>query len=83
MYNDSEYNKEIENVAAIPQTELKTVEKEIGFSYKQGIEELIYALVTCHLDISFALIKLSQYSSNPALIHFTVVKGIYQYLKDM
>ena len=53
----------------------------MGFSYKQGIGELIYALVTCRPDISFALIKLSQYSMKPARLHFEALKGIYQYLK--
>ena len=82
MHNDIEFNKNIENATPIPPLELKSVEKEMGFSYKQGIGELIYALVTCRPDISFPLIKLSQYSTKPARLHFEAVKGIYQYLKD-
>ena len=82
MHHDAEYNKQIEQAEPIPDKELKSIEKEMGFSYKQGIGELIYALVTCRPDISFPLIKLSQYSSKPARIHFEAVKGIYQYLKD-
>ena len=38
-------------------------------------------MVTCRPDISFPLIKLSQYSSQPALIHFEAVRKIYAYLK--
>ena len=82
MHHDPEVNKQIEEAEPIPQDELKLVEKEICFSYKQDIGELIYALVTCRPDISFPLIKLSQYSSKPAKIHFEAVKGLYQYLKD-
>ena len=82
MHHDPEFNKTIEEAEPIPNDELKLVEKEFGFSYKQGIGELIYALVTCRPDISFPLIKLSQYSSKPARIHFDAVKGLYQYLKD-
>jgi hypothetical protein len=40
-----------------------SMEHEMGFGYRQGIGELIYALVTCRLDISFSVIKLSQYST--------------------
>ena len=50
------------------------------FGYRQAIGELIYALVTCHPDISFPVIKLSQYSTRPTAIHFEAVKNIYRYL---
>ena len=49
-------------------------EKHYGFSYRQAIGELIYAMVTCRPDISFPLIKLSQYSANPSAEHFKAVK---------
>ena len=51
------------------------------FNYRQAIGELIYAMVTCHTDISFPLIKLSQYSINPAREHYMVVQEIFQYLE--
>ena len=82
MHNDSTYNKDIETVTPIPEKELNLIEKEMGFSYKQGIGELIYALVTCQSDVSYALIKLSQYSTRPARLYFEAVRSIYQYLKD-
>ena len=47
----------IEEANPIPEKELKNVEKEYGFGYNQGIGELIYALVICHPDISFAPYK--------------------------
>ena len=82
MHNDIAYNTSIETAEAIPTSELPSIEKEFGFSYKQGIGELIYAMVTCRPDISYPLIKLSQYSTKPARVHFEAVRNIYQYLKD-
>ena len=82
MHNDRTYNKSIETSDPISPSELPSVEKEFGFTYKQGIGELIYAMVTCRPDISYPLIKLSQYSTKPARIHFEAVQSMYQYLKD-
>ena len=39
-------------------------------------------MVTCRPDISFPLIKLSQYSSKPAKNHFEAVKQLYLYLQS-
>ena len=38
-------------------------------------------MVTCCPDISFPLIKLSQYSSNPAEEHYEALKHIFRYVK--
>ena len=82
MHNDAEYNKKVEKAEPIPESELTSIEKEFGFTYKQGIGELLYAMVTCRPDISYPLIKLSQYSTKPARIHFEALRTMYQYLKD-
>ena len=37
-------------------------------------------MVTCRPDISFQVIKLAQYSTKPARIHFEAVKHLYKYL---
>ena len=37
-------------------------------------------MVTCRLDISFPIIKLAQYSTKPAKIHFQAVQEIFRYL---
>ena len=78
MHNDVTYNRDIETAIPITHTEISSIEKEFGFSYKQGIGELIYAMVTCRPDISYPLIKLSQYSTKPSRIHFEAVQSIYQ-----
>ena len=49
-------------------------------NYRQAIGKLIYAMVTYRPDISFPLIKLSQYSDNPAEEHYIAVKDIFHYL---
>ena len=65
----------------LTETQRETLEKKLGFTYRQAIGELIYALVTCRPDIYFACIKLSQYSSAPSLAHFeALIKHLYKYL---
>jgi hypothetical protein len=49
--------------------------------YWQGIGEILYVLVTCRPDILFATIKLSQYLTRPALIHYEALKEVYRYLQ--
>ena len=79
---DKDYNKFIESATPLDDKELQTCEKEFNFTYRQGIGELVYAMVTCRLDISFPLIKLIQYSSAPSRKHFKAVHGIFTYLRQ-
>ena len=81
MSEDTAYNRKIENATPLSKQDMATLEVKYGYSYRQAIGELIYAMVTCRPDISFALIKLSQYSASPAEEHFTAVHNIYKYLK--
>jgi hypothetical protein len=53
---------------------------KMKFNYRQAIGELIYAMVTCRPDISYPIIKLSQYSANPNEIHYKAVINIFRYL---
>ena len=80
MSEDSDYNRQIEGAIPLEQKQLQLAEKEYGFSYRQALGELIYTMVMCRPDISFPLIKLSQYSAAPALSHFKAIQGIYNYL---
>ena len=81
MRTDSTYVHNLETAEPMLQAERVAYESTLGFSYRQAIGEIIYALVTCRPDISFAAIKLSQYSAAPARIHYDAVKDIYCYLK--
>lgn len=82
MKSDKEYIKRLEN--AVPPDDEKaktTLQLEMGFNYRRAIGELIYMMVTCRPDISFPLIKLSQYSINPAKEHYDAVKHLFKYVK--
>ena len=80
MLSDNNYQRKLENQAIPTDDEIKKMESDMGFGYRQAIGELIYALVTCRPDISFPVIKLAQYSTKPTLIHFEAIKNIYRYL---
>jgi deoxyuridine 5'-triphosphate nucleotidohydrolase len=80
MQPDSQYLRNIENAEILTEAEVSKLEKEFGFGYRQAVGELIYALVTCRPDISFPIIKLSQYSTRPNKIHFEALRNIYRYL---
>ena len=83
MKNESDFQKHLE-MAQPPTTEKaqQTLEKKTGFKYRRAIGELLYAMVTCRPDISFPVIKLSQYSINPADEHYLAVQQLYLYLRD-
>lgn len=71
----------METQAVPTEEEIDLLESEMTFGYRQAIGELIYAMITCRPDISFAVIKLSQYSTKPTRLHFKAVKDVYRYLK--
>jgi hypothetical protein len=81
MNDDKEHSKKIEE-AELPQNaeEQRKLQVKMNFNYRQAIGELIYAMITCRPDISYPLIKLSQYSANPAEIHYQAVIQIFRYL---
>jgi hypothetical protein len=81
MNADNSFQRRLEQAPIPTEDEIKSLEKEMGFGYRQAIGELIYAMVTCRADISHATIKLSQYSTRPTRIHFEAVKDIMRYLK--
>jgi hypothetical protein len=60
--------------------EERELETQMGFSYRQAIGKLIFTMTICRLDISPAVIKLSQYSQAPAKCHYQAVKAVFVYL---
>jgi hypothetical protein len=50
------------------------------FCYRTAIGELIWPMITMQPEISYPVIKLSQFSSNPEKVHNDAVYGIFQYL---
>lgn len=60
--------------------EQRELEKQMGFNYRQVIGEAIFAMTLCRVDIAPAIIKLSQYSTNPAKCHYQAAKALMVYL---
>ena len=83
MRTNTEYQSRIQlNEGPESIKEQKQLEKRMGFSYRQCIGELIYALTICQVDISIAVITLSQHSLNPTDIHYDAVKYLFAYLNN-
>jgi hypothetical protein len=55
-----------------------TLERKMGFSYRSGIGQLVYAMVCCRPDLSFTTVKLSQHNTCSGRVHF---KGAQHALK--
>ena len=81
MDPEPEYRKRLETDEPANDKERIKLEKEYGFKYRQGVGEILFAMVTCRPDICFPIVKLSQYSIAPARIHFDALKHLYRYLK--
>jgi hypothetical protein len=60
----------------------KAVETAAGFAYRTGIVEIIFAYVTCRLDIGYAVTELSKFSTKPAAVHDTALKRVFHYLQQ-
>ena len=54
--------------------------KTMSISYRSGVGELIWAMTTCHPDIAYAGVKLSQANACPHEHHFHGVKHVLKYL---
>jgi hypothetical protein len=61
-------------------SEHRQLEKDVGFSYRQVLGELIHAYVICRLDIGFAVTSLSRFSQAPARDHYMALKNVVRYL---
>ena len=80
MHTDNIYLHELESAEPLSDMDHVKLENKLRFSYRQGIGEIIYALVTCRPDILFTSIKLSQYSAAPAAKHYDALQDIFRYL---
>ena len=83
MNHDKRYMTELEQAIGPTEAEPHLIlQKEMGFSYRQAIGELLFAAITCRPDILYAIIKLSQYNNKPSRIHYLAVKRVFKYLRD-
>jgi hypothetical protein len=75
--------KELEETAPLTSPAKKAeLERSAGFAYGNAIGELIYAFITCRLDIVCAMAELSKFSSAPAACHYAAIKRVYRYLRQ-
>jgi hypothetical protein len=81
MRADSESLRKLElSTGPEDPSEAHALEQEMGFSYRQAIGELIFAMTVGRIDISYPIIKLSQYSAQPSKAHYQAVKQTFIYL---
>ena len=52
----------------------------MGFSYCQAISELTFAMTVDCINISYLIIKLSEYFTQPSKAHYQAVKQMITYL---
>src|SRR5579871_5000736 len=64
-------------------TKSKDQESFDPLKYQSAIGSLIYAIIGIRPDIAFAVAAVSQFNSNPNIIHWKVVKRIFRYLKGI
>ena len=81
MNSEKSYLKQLDDETDNQHIDPDDLELQKGFSYRQAIGELIYAMVTTRPDISFPVIKLSQFTTRPLPIHYDAVKHIFLYLR--
>ena len=53
------------------------------FPYREAIGSLMYAAVTTHPNISFAISTLSQFLENLGEVHWEAAKQVFRYLAGM
>jgi hypothetical protein len=53
-----------------------------GFSYRTLLGELLYAYVTCRVDISYSTVTLSKFSTCPHDVHYIMLKKVAKYLRE-
>jgi hypothetical protein len=59
----------------------KLLEKEMRFSYRQVLGELMYAYVVGRLDIGYCVTSLARYSDAPTKKHYDALRQVCRYLR--
>jgi hypothetical protein len=81
MPADNEYIRTLDTATA-PTNEAPchALVEQVHFQYHGAIGELIRAMITCCPDLSFPVVKLSQFPTSPSALHYTAVKRVFRYL---
>ena len=83
MIVDSVYHKKLEEaITTLTPESVTLIETNMGFSYRQISGAHIFTAIIFRSHTTYAVIKLFQYLSSPAHIHFEAVKNIFRYLRN-
>jgi hypothetical protein len=66
-----------ETVLPTEPSEKAELERAAGFAYRTPIGELMYAYVTCRLDVGYAMAELSKFSCGPGACHYAAAKRVF------
>ena len=81
MNAEPKFSRQMEEaVPPLTRRDQTALQNKMGVHYRQIVGELLCAMVTCHLDVSFRVVKLSQYSVNPARVHYEAAQTLLAYL---
>ena len=58
----------------------KELAAKMGSGYYSGIGEVIYALITTHPDVGYAIVRYAQYSVCPHENHYHALRHLLKYL---
>ena len=58
------------------------LEQEMGFNYRNALGKALFAMITCRPDISFPIIILRKFASNPSQYHYQALKNVFRYLRE-
>jgi hypothetical protein len=80
MSSDNDHIRSLDTTVP-PTTDAGHLALENGhFRYRGAIGELIWAMITCRPELSFPVVKLSQFSAHPAKINYDAVRRIFPFL---
>ena len=54
--------------------------KKMGFGFRNGLGEIIYAMITARPDIAYAIVRAAQHSACPHEIHYNVLHHLFKYM---
>ena len=80
MSPDNEHVRSLDTAVLPATTTGHDALESANFRYSGAIDELIWAMITCRPELSFPVVKLSQFSINPPLVHYLAVEKVFKFL---
>jgi hypothetical protein len=79
MRADNDYIKSLDTAIPLDSDTRDQMDKD-RFRYRGAIGELIWPMITTRPELAFPVVKLSQFSVSPAVIHYDAILSIFRYL---